>query len=119
MISEEASLPVYEEREKWTYAWIIDPLDGTKEFIYRNGRFCINMALVEKGKPVFGMIHNVCDGEILWAFASGEKGMIKNGREEIFPNARGKKFKVEGGCQSLSYNGMGVTICRLFKIFGA
>ena len=94
VISEEASLPVYEEREKWTYAWIIDPLDGTKEFIYRNGRFCINMALVEKGKPVFGMIHNVCDGEILWAFASGEKGMIKNGREEIFPNAGEKSSKL-------------------------
>ena len=54
VISEEASLPAYEEREKWAYAWIIDPLDGTKEFIYRNGRFCINIALVEKGKPIFG-----------------------------------------------------------------
>ena len=94
VISEESSLPAYEEREKWTYAWIIDPLDGTKEFIYRNGRFCINIALLEKGKPVFGMINNVCDGEILWAFASGEKGMVKNGREEIFPNDEEKSSKL-------------------------
>ena len=86
VISEEASLPAYEEREKWAYAWIIDPLDGTKEFIYRNGRFCINIALVEKGKPIFGMINNVCDGEILWAFESGECGMIRAGREEVLVN---------------------------------
>ena len=94
VISEESPLPIYEEREKWVYTWIVDPLDGTKEFIYRNGRFCINVALVEKGKPVFGMINNVCDGEILWAFASGEKGMIKNGREEIFPNVGKKNSKL-------------------------
>ena len=91
VISEEASLPVYEEREKWAYAWIIDPLDGTKEFIYRNGRFCINIALVEKGKPVFGMINSVCDGEILWAFASGEKGIVKKGKEDC--RESGKKVQ--------------------------
>lgn len=86
VISEEASLPPYEERVKWKYAWIVDPLDGTKEFIYRNGRFCINIALVEEGRPVFGMINNVCDGEILWAFESGEFGMIRAGREEVLVN---------------------------------
>ena len=94
VISEEASLPAYEEREKWAYAWIIDPLDGTKEFIYRNGRFCINIALVEKGKPIFGMINNVCDGEILWAFASGEKGMVKKGKEEALSGIGGKQSKL-------------------------
>ena len=86
VISEEASLPPYEERVKWKYAWIVDPLDGTKECIYRNGRFCINIALVEEGRPVFGMINNVCDGEILWAFESGEFGMIRAGREEVLVN---------------------------------
>ena len=79
-------MPPYEERVKWKYAWIVDPLDGTKEFIYRNGRFCINIALVEEGRPVFGMINNVCDGEILWAFESGECGMIRAGREEVLVN---------------------------------
>lgn len=118
VISEEASLPVYEEREKWVYAWIIDPLDGTKEFIYRNGRFCINIALVEKGKPVFGMINSVCDGEILWAFASGEKGIVKKRKGRSIVGNRGKKFKVESGCQPFSYNRMGTTVCRLFEISG-
>lgn len=94
VISEEAALPSYGEREKWRYAWIIDPLDGTKEFIYRNGRFCINIALVEKGKPVFGMINNVCDGEILWAFDSGEKGIITNGREENLETSRRESSKL-------------------------
>ena len=54
MISEEASLPAYEEREKWAYAWIIDPLDGTKEFIYRNGRFVLILLLSKRENPYSG-----------------------------------------------------------------
>lgn len=81
VISEEASLPSYEERKGWKYVWIVDPLDGTKEFIFRNGRFCINIALVEDGHPVFGMINNICDEEILWAFADGERGVARKGQE--------------------------------------
>lgn len=82
VVSEEASLPLYEERKEWQYVWIVDPLDGTKEFISRNGRFCINMALVEYGRPVFGIINNVMDKEILWAFRGGERGMKKDGQEQ-------------------------------------
>lgn len=95
VISEEASLPPYEERVKWKYVWIVDPLDGTKEFIYRNGRFCINIALVEEGRPVFGMINNVCDGEILWAFESGECGKFRGGREEKLASAPGVTSKLK------------------------
>ena len=56
MISEENKNKTYEERQKWDKCWIIDPLDGTKEFIKRNGEFTVNIALIEGQKPVFGVI---------------------------------------------------------------
>lgn len=47
----------YAERKSWKQCWIVDPLDGTKEFIKRNGEFTVNIALVEEGVPVFGVIY--------------------------------------------------------------
>lgn len=86
IISEESKIPAYHIRTKWTQAWIIDPLDGTKEFIYKNGRFCINLALIENHVPIFGMINNIQDHEIVWAFRN-EKCYIKknNTIKEVFP----------------------------------
>ncbi|MFH5884872.1 3'(2'),5'-bisphosphate nucleotidase CysQ [Halalkalibaculum sp. DA3122] len=57
VISEEGGLPSYEERKHWEKFWIVDPLDGTKEFIKKNGEFTINIALVEQGEPVFGVVY--------------------------------------------------------------
>ncbi|WP_052634460.1 3'(2'),5'-bisphosphate nucleotidase CysQ family protein [Sanguibacteroides justesenii] len=78
VVSEELPLPDYKIRSGWRELWIVDPLDGTKEFIYRNGRFCVNIALVENGVPVFGMINNVNDGELVWGGVDVECG-IKDG----------------------------------------
>lgn len=68
IISEETDVPDYYIRKNWKLFWLVDPLDGTKEFIYKNGRFCINIALIENNLPVFGIINNICDKEIIWAF---------------------------------------------------
>ena len=57
VLSEEGEMPSYEERGKWQRYWIIDPLDGTKEFIRRNGEFTVNVALIENGEPVMGVVH--------------------------------------------------------------
>lgn len=57
IISEEIKNADFSERKNWNVCWIVDPLDGTKEFIKRNGQFTVNIALVEKGKPVFGVIY--------------------------------------------------------------
>jgi len=57
VISEEAELPRFEERSQWHRYWLVDPLDGTKEFIGRNGEFTVNIALVEQGTPVLGVVH--------------------------------------------------------------
>lgn len=57
IISEEGGIPTYEERKDWKKFWIVDPLDGTKEFIKKNGEFTINIALIEDGEPVFGVVY--------------------------------------------------------------
>lgn len=57
VISEESGIPDYEERRGWDKFWIVDPLDGTKEFIKRNGEFTVNIALIEKGEPVIGVVY--------------------------------------------------------------
>ena len=57
IIDEENSIPEFEKRKKWTRYFLIDPLDGTKEFINKNGEFCINLALIEGSKPVEGWIY--------------------------------------------------------------
>ncbi len=57
MLSEESVLLSFAERKAWSTYWLIDPLDGTKEFIARNGQFTVNIALVVAGVPVLGVVH--------------------------------------------------------------
>lgn len=56
LISEEATITPYSERKNWAAFWLIDPLDGTKEFVNRNDEFCINLGYIENGQPAFGML---------------------------------------------------------------
>jgi 3'(2'), 5'-bisphosphate nucleotidase len=56
ILSEEGKGIPFEERKGWKTLWVVDPLDGTKEFIKRNGEFTVNIALVENGKPVMGVV---------------------------------------------------------------
>lgn len=57
ILSEEGKDIPYSERRNWDYYWLIDPLDGTKEFIKRNGEFTVNIALIKKDKPIGGVIY--------------------------------------------------------------
>ena len=57
VLSEEGKDIPYRERKSWQYFWIVDPLDGTKEFIKRNGEFTVNIALIHKQKPILGIIY--------------------------------------------------------------
>lgn len=57
IISEEGGLADFEERRQWQRYWLIDPLDGTKEFVNRNGEFTVNIALIEQHQPSFGVVH--------------------------------------------------------------
>ena len=57
IISEEIKQLDFSERKDWETCWIVDPLDGTKEFVKRNGEFTVNIALVKNGKPLLGVIY--------------------------------------------------------------
>lgn len=57
VLSEEGKEIPYKERKNWQKLWIVDPLDGTKEFIKRNGEFTVNIALIENGVPILGVIY--------------------------------------------------------------
>jgi 3'(2'), 5'-bisphosphate nucleotidase len=63
IISEESGLPPFEVRSRWRRYWLIDPLDGTKEFVNRNGEFTVNIALIEHGRPVLGIVHVPVQGK--------------------------------------------------------
>jgi 3'(2'), 5'-bisphosphate nucleotidase len=56
VLSEEGKEISFEERRKWKYFWLVDPLDGTKEFIKRNGEFTVNIALMENDHPISGIV---------------------------------------------------------------
>lgn len=57
ILSEEGKNIPFEERKNWEYFWMVDPLDGTKEFIKKNGEFTVNIALIHAGKPVLGVVY--------------------------------------------------------------
>ena len=57
IISEENEQLDFEKRKNWDTCWMVDPLDGTKEFVKRNGEFTVNIALIEKNKPILGVIY--------------------------------------------------------------
>ncbi len=57
LLSEEGGLPPFDERRRWHRYWLVDPLDGTKEFVNRNGEFTVNIALIVNGSPVLGVVH--------------------------------------------------------------
>ena len=71
IISEETAHTPYEIRKDWEYFWMVDPLDGTKEFIKRNGEFSINLALIHKKKPVAGFVHFPVQGWTYYAIKGG------------------------------------------------
>lgn len=57
LLSEEGKMIPFEERSDWEAFWLVDPLDGTKEFIKRNGEFTVNIALIKQGTPVLGVVY--------------------------------------------------------------
>lgn len=75
IISEENKMIEYAERKDWEYFWLVDPLDGTKEFIKKNGEFTVNIALVRNGKPVLGVVGIPAQNKIYYAVEN--KGAYK------------------------------------------
>ena len=92
MLSEEGKNIPYAERKAWKQMWIVDPLDGTKEFIKRNGEFTVNIALVENHKAVLGVIF-VPDKNVLFFAANGLGAykLDKNSSPEVLESNQSNK----------------------------
>lgn len=90
VVSEESDIPDHSVRRSWPRYWIIDPLDGTKEFIGRNGEFTVNIALITEGEPVIGVITAPAT-QMAWVGLKGERPRkIKNtGNIPPFDTERG------------------------------
>ena len=90
VISEEAVPPNFTERKTWQYYWLIDPLDGTKEFIARTGEFTVNIALVQNGEPILGVVHVPVLDET-YVGVDKRIGVDKNGGAE--KKSRAEKYR--------------------------
>lgn len=102
IVSEENKEIPYEERKDFTYSWLVDPLDGTKEFIKRNGEFTVNIALIHNNKPVLGVVYAPVVDEMYYA-ADGQGAYLVKGEETKRLNA--PSF-------GLKDNGLGVVASR-------
>ena len=79
VLSEESAEDVPSEvRRTWRKLWLVDPLDGTREFIKRNGEFTVNIALIEDGIPVFGVVQQPTTGALWWG-ARGKGAFKRDG----------------------------------------
>jgi 3'(2'), 5'-bisphosphate nucleotidase len=93
VLSEESADIPFEERQSWQKYWLVDPLDGTKEFIKRNGEFTVNIALIESGKPVLSVVY-VPVSQVIYAAAKGV-GVFKveDGKRSSIGVMKNSRFK--------------------------
>ena len=86
VLSEEGRGIPFDERKEWEYFWLVDPLDGTKEFVKRNGEFTVNIALIRNHKPVLGIIY--IPVKDVFYFAAIDFGTYKlENSESLFDNS--------------------------------
>lgn len=92
ILSEEGKQLPIEIRQNWKRFWLVDPLDGTKEFIKRNGEFTINIALIEQGHPILGVIHIPVSGNTYYGFREGGafKVLMDGTVQQIFADSYAK-----------------------------
>ena len=91
-LSEEGLYHEFTERSKWGRYWLIDPLDGTKEFINRNGEFTVNIALIDNGVPIMGVVHVPCSEKTYF-------GSVEDGAWCFDGSSFGEKIKISQ-CQN-------------------
>ena len=84
IISEENRQLDYEERKDWNLCWIVDPLDGTKEFIKKNGEFTVNIALIENSIPIIGVIYVPAKKTLYYADVKAKKAFKLKFKNERF-----------------------------------
>jgi 3'(2'), 5'-bisphosphate nucleotidase len=87
VVSEESDIPAFEIRTNWEFYWLVDPIDGTKEFINKNDEFTVNIALIKKDKPVAGIIYAPAINKFYFGIDDlGSFLLINNSISEVFEN---------------------------------
>jgi 3'(2'), 5'-bisphosphate nucleotidase len=92
-LTEEEEATAYEGRKSWRKVWIVDPLDGTKEFVKRNGEFTVNIALAEDGMPVLGVIYAPVFKDLY--FGAKSFGSYKVERHDVIELLNTNAFNLE------------------------
>lgn len=82
VLSEESAEVDWEVRKTWRTYWLVDPLDGTREFVKKNGEFTVNIALIEDGAPVFGVVYAPALDELHYGIR-GDGAFICDGRDRV------------------------------------
>ena len=85
ILSEEGKMIPYDERKHWEYFWMVDPLDGTKEFLKRNDEFTVNIALIHQNKPVLGVVAVPVTNDIYYAIEN-QSFLNRGGVEQKLPH---------------------------------
>ena len=80
ILSEEGKDIPFEERSQWDYFWMVDPLDGTKEFIKRNGEFTVNIALIHNNTPIMGVVYVPVQDKLYYGGHNIEATMEHSGK---------------------------------------
>ncbi len=88
VLSEESSEMDVAERRKWSTFWLVDPLDGTKEFIKGTGEFTVNIALISGTEPVLGVVHVPVTGVTYWGRQGGGAFKVHPGEEPVALHTR-------------------------------
>ncbi len=101
VLSEESAVQAgWDERRRWARYWLVDPLDGTREFVKRNGEFTVNIALIEEHGPVLGVVYAPALEEMYWAWRGGHAytsdSSQKSGKVELHTRERGNPLIVAG-----------------------
>jgi len=84
ILSEESAEQAdWQERQSWSRYWLVDPLDGTREFIKRNGEFTVNIALIDAHEPVLGVVYAPALDELYWAWHGGHANFSTSSQSGI------------------------------------
>jgi len=86
VLSEEGAQISYETRKQWKEFWLVDPLDGTKEFVKRNGDFTVNIALISNQQPEFGVVYAPVPGYMYWGSENGSFRLEIKRLDGLFPD---------------------------------
>jgi 3'(2'), 5'-bisphosphate nucleotidase len=99
IISEESVQTPYIQRKEWEYYWCIDPIDGTKEFVDKNGEFTINVALMRQNNPIFSLVYAPVFGDLYYAI-KGE-GAYKQSKAQLRPQKLSCKKERNDSCVAM------------------